>query len=369
MTYICGLIVNPVAGLGGETALAGSDGDQIQQLALSRGAQARAGERAERALRAIAARIPGLHILTAAGAMGEEACKSAGVSHTVILRPGVRTSAEDTRSLATVLLDAGAEIILFAGGDGTARDLCAAVGTRALVLGIPAGVKMHSGVYAVTPEHVGPLLSAVWAGRHDEEVVEVVDIDEVARRQGVLGSRLYGHVRVPAAPNAVQRGKAGSAVATPSTVAGIAREVAGRLLPGVPCLLGPGTTVRDVAACFPVASSLLGVDVVEDGNVVGENLDATGLRRVVGARRFQVLLSPVGGQGIVLGRGNQQIDEALLANLRPEDLLIVALPRKLVAFAGRGLLIDAPTEHLNSRFRGSVSVITGFRERAVLSLR
>ncbi|WP_309064625.1 ATP-NAD kinase family protein [Microbacterium sp.] len=368
MTGVCGLIVNPVAGIGGEAALAGSDGEDVQQQALARGARPRSGARAERALRAVVALTPEVHVLTGGGAMGEEACRRAGIPHTVVHRASEHTTADDTRRLAMILRDAGVEVLLFAGGDGTARDVCEAVGTETLVLGIPSGVKMHSGVYAVTPEHAGPLLSGLLAGTTGETLAEVVDIDEEARRRGVLGARLYGYLRVPEAPEAIQRGKVGS-TADPSSLGGIAREVAERLAPGVPCLLGPGTTVREVAAQLGVQASLLGVDVLEDGRISGENLDAAGLRRAVGARRFQVLLSPIGGQGVLLGRGNQQIDESLLQHLHREDLLVVSSPRKLASFAGRGLLIDAPTAALNERFRGRVRVITGYRQEALLPLR
>ncbi|GAA5147590.1 ATP-NAD kinase family protein [Microbacterium pseudoresistens] len=366
MTSACGLIVNPVAGVGGEVALAGSDGDRVQRLALSKGAVPRASLKAGRAVGAILARSPETVFLTGGGVLGEDVCRREGAGHRVLVPAPQSTSAEDTRRLAQALRDEGAELILFVGGDGTARDVCAVIGEDIPVLGVPAGVKMHSGVFAITPEHAGPLVATVFAGHRAVERAEVVDIDEDARRAGRLSARLYGHVLVPVAPEAVQRGKAGVSPGDPSSVDGIAAEVAGRWEPGVPCLLGPGTTVQRIAERLGLSSSLLGVDVVLDGVLTGSDLDATALHDAVGAGRFQVLVSPVGGQGMVLGRGNQQIDAALLSRLDPADLLIACPPRKLAQFAGRGLLIDAPSDALNRRFRGMRRVIVGHREDALL---
>ncbi|MGO1850808.1 ATP-NAD kinase family protein [Microbacterium sp.] len=366
MTAVCGLIVNPLAGVGGEAALAGSDGVQTQCLALSRGAIPRSASKAQRAVGAILARHPSAVFLTGGGELGEDVCIETRAAHRVIAPSTGMTTADDTRRLARALRDAGADLLLFVGGDGTARDVCAAIRQDLLVLGIPAGVKMHSGVFAITPEHAGALAAAVFGGRQSAELAEVVDIDEPARRAGRLAARLYGHLLVPVAPEAVQRGKIGTSQSDPSSLGGVVAEVVRRLEPGVPCLLGPGTTVQGIAAGLGVSASLLGVDVLVDGAIVGKDLDAPSLRGAVGAQRFQVLVSPVGGQGIVLGRGNQQIDAELLARLDQEDLLIACSARKLAQFAGRGLLVDAPTEELNGRFRGMRRVIVGFREDVLL---
>lgn len=368
MTRRCGLIVNPVAGMGGAAALAGSDGVEVQRLAHTLGGRPRARERTVRALRAITALMPDLQFVTGAGALGADACLEAGVSHRSVYEPPRSTTAEDTRRLARLLHDDGVDLILFSGGDGTARDLYAAVGESAVCLGIPAGVKMHSAVFAVTPEHAAPLVEALLRGRAGTAAREVVDIDEEQRRRGRLGSRLYGYLTIPHLPQAVQRGKAASTEGDGAGLTGAAAEVAERFVPRVPCLLGPGTTVREIAAALGVESSLLGVDVLEDGVLTASDLTAAELRRAVGDRRLQVLVSPIGGQGIVLGRGNQQLDDALLERLDPDDLLIVCSPRKLGSLAGRPLLIDAPSNALNDKFRGLRRVITGYRQEAVVRL-
>lgn len=363
--FRCGLIVNPVAGLGGEVALKGSDGEAIQRLAESNGGVSRASERAGRALASLKG-VPELTVVTGSGVLGADAAEQAGVRHRVIYElAGERSSASDTKRLATLLAGEAVDLILFAGGDGTARDLCEAIDGSLPVLGIPSGVKMHSGVFAVTPEDAGRVIRSAIRGSTDHDIADVVDIDEDARRDGLLQSRLYGQLRVPRA-HGIQSGKRSSVPPGSSAVRGIAAEIASRLQPGVACLFGPGTTVQAIGRILGHELSLLGVDVVRDGVVVGTDLGAAELNRAVGGDRFQVVVSPVGGHGIILGRGNQQLDARLLERLSPDDLIVACTVQKLGELAGGPLLLDAPTVALNRKFAGIRRVVTGFRQEAAV---
>ncbi|HEU4849868.1 MAG TPA: ATP-NAD kinase family protein [Terrimesophilobacter sp.] len=364
--FRCGLIVNPVAGLGGEAALKGSDGEATQRLATQRGGVSRATERAVRALLPFGA-IPDFEVVTGAGLLGADAAERAGVRHRVVYRQAEASStASDTKRLAGMLVDEYVDLIVFAGGDGTARDLCEVLGESQTVLGIPSGVKMHSAVFAVTPEDAGNIVQASMRGAVDRVVADVVDIDEAARRSGRLQSRLYGRMLVPHAARGIQSGKRSSVPPGSTTVAGIAAEVAARLRPGETCLFGPGTTIQAIGRSLGFEFSLLGVDAVRDGVVVGTDLDAAGLNRTVGSGRFQVVVSPVGGQGIVLGRGNQQLDDRLLERLSPDDLIVACTVQKLGELAGGPLLLDAPTVALNRKFAGIRRVVTGYRQEAAV---
>lgn len=366
----CGLIVNPVAGVGGEAGLKGSDGVEVQRLAFARGARSRAASRAVRALTHARSLLGDVVWLTGAGALGEEAATTAGFAPTVVYTPpAARTSAKDTRALAGRLVEAGVDIILFVGGDGTARDVCAAVGTDQLVLGVPSGVKMHSGVFAITPEDAAAVLQLVAAGRAVTTEAEVVDLDEDARRAGRLESTLYGVMRVPSSDRNVQRGKRRTELRGAPAVAGIAAEVADRLDPEGACLFGPGTTIRNVGEALGWELSLLGVDVVQDGRVTGRDLDSDRLNELVSGRRLQIVVSPIGGQGIVLGRGNQQLDRRILERLHPDDLIVVATVEKLGSLVGSPLHLDAPTVDLNRKFAGFTRVVVGYRQEAVVRIR
>lgn len=315
----CGLIVNPVAGLGGEAGLKGSDGSEIQAASIAKGAQPRAPEKAVRALRHARTLIDGeLELITGAGPLGEDVARRAGLVPSIVYRPkGEVTTAGDTQALAAALVDKAPDILLFAGGDGTARDLCEVVGTSILVLGIPAGVKMHSGVFAITPEDLGPILRSVSEGKSSSELVEVVDNDEDARRAGKLRTRLYGEMRIPSAAKGIQRGKRSSVASEAALLQGIAAEISERMLPGRSIVFGPGTTVQAVGAELGLQLSLLGVDVVRDGAVLGLDVDAAQLNALIGEQDFIVVVSPIGGQGIIFGRGNQQIDFSSVGTAGP----------------------------------------------------
>ncbi|MEV8327200.1 NAD(+)/NADH kinase [Kitasatospora sp. NPDC056731] len=374
-------MVNPVAGLGGRVGLKGSDGAEVQQRARTLGARPAATSRAELMLRQFVVLAPQLTLLTAAGPMGADAARAAGLDATVVHRPaGPGTTAADTRAAVRALVAAGARLLLFCGGDGTARDVLDALGSLGPlgpepgppVLGIPAGVKMHSAVFAVHPRAAAEV-AAAWAGGGVRLApAEVVDRDEAALRESRVSARLHGWLTVPVLPARVQQRKTGSSTADSEALGGIAAEVAERVGVGGLLALGPGGTTHAVATALGAADACLtGVDVLR--------LQPGGTARVVirDARADQLLalpaapwiaLSPIGGQGFLLGRGNQQFTPELLRAAGRERLLVLATEAKLAALAGRPLLLDTGDPELDDALSGHVRVITGRHASAVYRL-
>ncbi|MFE5325638.1 ATP-NAD kinase family protein [Embleya sp. NPDC056575] len=350
-----GLIVNPVAGLGGAAGLKGSDGTEVQREALARGATARAGERAAAAVRALLAARPDATVVTVPGAMGEAAARAGGAEpELAAFAPGEPSSAGDTRAAVRAL--AAVDVLLFAGGDGTARDVLDAE-PDVPVLGIPAGVKVYSGCFAVGPAAAG-LAAAEFAGNTTE--AEVVDLDEQAYREGRVSPRLYGTLTVPTARVRLSGRKTGSTTAAPATVEGIAREVVARMRPGVRYILGPGSTTRAVGRALGSEGTLLGVDVIADGVPIGIDVSERALLDLVDGHEVAAVVSVIGGQGFVLGRGNQQISPRVLA--RVDELTVLATREKLAALGGRPLLADTGDPATDARLGGYVRVVTGYRE-------
>jgi predicted polyphosphate/ATP-dependent NAD kinase len=350
------LIVNPLAGVGGRLAFKGSDDRGLVDRALSGGAARPAPERARTALAALPREV---EVLAAGGAMG------ADLAGTAVTEAVAESTAADTRAAAIALADAGVDLLLFAGGDGTAADVLAAVGDRLPVIGIPAGVKMHSAVFGVTPHSAGALAAAYAAGRvRGDAPREVMDVEESDLRAGLISPRLRGFLRVPLAPGLVQGGKARSAPAEAVAQAAVAAQALELLLDGTTALIGPGTTTRAVMAALGLPKSLLGVDVVQGGRLLAADADEETLLGLAG-RDAIIILTPVGGQGFVLGRGNQQISPAVLRAIGLDRLHIVATEAKLAALGGRPLLVDTGDPELDTALGGYRRVVTGYRHETV----
>lgn len=367
-----GLVVNPVAGVGGPAGLAGSDGAEVQRDAFARGASARASGRATAALELLPA---GTAVLTAAGAMGEDAARAAGVEPRIVYVPGSPTSSADTAAAARALAEAGATLVLFAGGDGTARDVAAGLEAFRLAerasasdrdetrtpaaLGIPAGVKMYSPVFAVSPRAAGGLVAAWLGGILPVQQREVLDIDEHAMRRARVEPRLYGVLVVPYRAGRTQARKSPTPTSERDAAIAAARGAVLRFRPGVRYLLGPGGTMADAARLLGLEKSPLGVDVVLDGRLVRRAAGEQELLDEIAKGPAQAVVTVIGGQGFLLGRGNQQLSARVLRALGPDPLLVVAPESKLIELRGSPLLVDTGDPELDAALAGFIRVITG----------
>lgn len=358
-----GVLVNPYAGLGGSVALKGSDGESTRDEALRRGAEPQAPARMSRALKALAG-TPNLKVLTWAGEMGEASCREAGVPCEVIGESAMPSHPADTRRAAEALKAAGAELILFAGGDGTARDLVDALGVAMPVLGVPAGCKMHSAVYAVNPEAAGSLLAELASGELvGLALAEVRDIDEDAFRDGVVRARHYGELRVPAEARYLQQVKCGGREVEDLVVTEVAAWVADSLEEDTYYLMGSGSTVALVMEQLGLENTLLGVDLVYNHDVVGRDLGARELLAQIGDKPARAVMTVIGGQGHLFGRGNQQFSPELIRRLGKENIQILATRTKLQTLEGRPLLVDTGDADLDQSLCGLWPVTTGYEDQ------
>ncbi len=346
-----GVVVNPIAGMGGRVGLKGTDG-KVEE-ARERGAEPRAPERARDALEALRERAPDTEILAYGGEMGAEEGSAAGFDPEVVGEPeDGETTAADTRAAVRAFAERGVDLILFVGGDGTATDVADALDgldADVPVLGVPAGVKVYSSVFAVRPEAAGRVAAAF----EDTETREVNDIDEDAYRGGEVHTRLRGVVEVPVAED-LQSAKQVHAGSTDA----LAEAVADAVEPGVTYVLGPGGTLGDVADALGVDGSPLGVDVYRDGELVVRDGSEDEILAALGDENV-ILVSPIGGQGFVFGRGNHQISPAVIER---SEVRVVASPRKLDE---TGVLrVDTGDEGVDESLRGWTKVRTGrFEER------
>lgn len=363
-----GLIVNPLAGIGGAAALKGSDGVAEQALAL--GAAPRAAERTRQALEALLPLRERLRFLTFPGPMGGDLLAEMGFHFEVIGElAGERTSAEDTRRAVTLLQDAGVALILFAGGDGTARDVAAVAREGQPVLGIPAGVKIHSGVYAVSPRAAGELARRlVEGGLVRLAQGEVRDLDEAALREGRVAARWYAELTVPEEGRFMQHVKQAGVETEELVLADIADWLRDTWEDGVRYVFGPGSTLHGLARELGLETTLLGVDVIENGEVIARDVTEQQLFELVDDYPSWLLVTVIGGQGHVIGRGNQQISPRVLRAIGLERLRVVATKRKLGTLEGRPLLVDSGDPQLDASFPDALRVWAGYKEELLYPL-
>ena len=369
-----GLVVNPIAGMGGSVGLKGTDGADALQRARALGAQPSAQRRAVEALRVIAAGMPDVALLTCAGAMGEDVARECGLAPAIV--GGVRadisayaSDGADTRRACAEMRRLGVSLLLFAGGDGTARDVCAALGGAGepvAALGIPAGVKMHSAVFALTPRRAGETALRFLRGELGVGDAEVMDIDEDAFRAGRVSAALYGYLRVPQDGQAVQAGKSAGGVDERDAARGIGEQVAADMQEGVVYIIGPGTTTRAIADALGIRKTLLGVDAALDGRLVAADANESDLLRLTQSKPAKIVVGVIGGQGYVFGRGNQQISARVIRRVVGQagagNVIVAATRRKLLALGGKPLLVDTGDSALDRELSGYVSVITGVGE-------
>jgi predicted polyphosphate/ATP-dependent NAD kinase len=356
-----GLIVNPIAGMGGRLALKGSDDVALVAAARERGELPVAPARATEALQPLAALQDRVEVLAYAGAMGEEEARNAHVAATVLGSTGPVTSAEDTRAAAAAMVDQNVDLLLFAGGDGTAVDVLGAIGDRVPVLGIPAGVKMHSAVFAVTPRSAGELAASLARdGMRRLRRAEVMDVDETLLRAGSVSARLHGFLNVPDVRRHLQSAKARSLSSDAAAQEEIAHHLIDNVLGERTWLIGPGTTTGVVLALLGLEKTLLGVDVIRAGACAIADADERALLALLAVHAAGIVVTPVGGQGFLFGRGNQQLSARVIEKVVRERIVVVATEAKIARLGGGPLRVDTGDPDLDASLAGYTRIVVGY---------
>jgi len=365
-----GLIINPYAGIGGSVGLKGSDGDEIRAQALALGAEARALARVERCLAILKEFSSNIHIYCFAGDMGATSAKACGFNYTLVGKPQTNpSSALDTIAATKALITESVDIILFAGGDGTARNIADAlqqVGKeQQVVLGVPSGVKMHSGVYAITPEAAGEILLCLLKKQLvNVQACDVRDIDEAAFREGKVKARMYASMYAPLLPQFLQQVKNSGAAQDELVKLDIAHYLIDNLLDDILYIVGPGSTTKVFLEQLGVEGSLLGVDVILNRELIAADVSAQQLRDLIAHHVSDVhlIITAIGGQGHIIGRGNQQLAVDILRAIPRQNIHIIATKEKILSLHNRPLLVDSNDPDFDKSFSGYQSVLVGYDE-------
>lgn len=359
-----GLIINPIAGMGGKVGLKGTDGENTLNKAISLGASKISPEKAKIALQYIKDNVDGLEIITYPGDMGENECTELEITPTIIghIAAG-STTGIDTEMAASDMLKEEVALILFAGGDGTARNIYNSVKDNVPVIGIPTGVKIHSAVFGTNPLNAGKVVVDFFHNRSVEiRGSEVMDIDEEAFRSGKVVAKLYGYMHVPYKQEYVQSLKAGCIYSDNICLEGIADYIIDNMKKEYIYLIGPGTTTRKILQKMNLPNSLLGVDIVKNGELIKNDANEREILEIVECNKFKIIVTLIGGQGYIFGRGNQQIGPNVIKSAGKENIIIVSTPNKLIDLKGNPLLVDTGDEYTDNMLQGFYRVIVGYDE-------
>lgn len=361
-TKTIGFIVNPVAGMGGAVGLKGTDGKAILQQAIALGAKPIATQRAETFLTELATAKTHLKLVVGAGEMGENEVQKLGYSCQAIGEAKTETSSEDTQSVAKGIIEAGVDLLVYCGGDGTTRDIQKVVGMNVPVLGVPTGVKMHSALFAVSPQAAARVtIRYLWGGLPLREA-EVMDIDEEAFRRGHLSAELYGYLLSPFEPHLIQ----GNKMESPMTQnelenqAAIAVYIIEEMQPDTLYIVGPGTTTRTVADLLDQKKTLLGVDLIQNKQITARDINEKQIIEATSGKPAKIIVTPIGGQGFIFGRGNQQISSRVIRQVGLDNIVVIATKSKLDRL--KSLRVDTGDIELDNKFRAhGVKVVSDYK--------
>ena len=364
-----GFIVNPIAGMGGVVGLKGTDGQSILDQARSLGSKPIAPSRAESFLSELCVANKNLRLIVGAAEMGEDEAERCGFTCTVV---GVKknvTGAEDTKQTAEKIMEQNVDLLVFCGGDGTARDVLKAVGTKLPVLGVPTGVKMHSSVFAVTPHAAARVAMRFFWGDLPLREAEVMDVDEVAFRRGHVSAKLFGYVLTPYEPHLIQENKLASPM-TENEVrnqAAIAIYIIEKMMPNIVYVMGPGTTTRTIFDLLDLKKTLLGVDLLFDKKIVCVDANEKQILEYLKEKKSKIIVTPIGGQGFIFGRGNQQISPAVIRKIGLDNIVVIATESKLRSL--KSLRVDTGDSSLDDALRNrSFNVISDYKSEHLMQV-
>ena len=356
-----GFIVNPIAGMGGAVGLKGTDGKEILEKAISLGAKPVAPSRAETFLSELKTIKGDIHLKVGAGLLGEEETRNQSYEHTVFGKQKKETSPKDTIAIAKEIVADGVDLLIFCGGDGTARDVLTAIDGQLPVLGVPTGVKMHSAVFAVDPKAAARIVSRFLRKQLPLWEAEVMDIDEEAFREGRVSSKLHGYLLSPYEPSLIQVAKMASPVTENElrNQAAIALYIIENMIEDYIYIISAGTTTRTIGDLLDEKKTLLGVDLICNKKIIGKDVNEEQILEAIKGKNAKIIVTPIGGQGFIFGRGNQQISSKVIRKVGLDNIIIIASENKMKNL--KTLKVDTGDPKLDADFHRTIKVLTDYK--------
>ncbi len=363
-----GLIINPIAGMGGAVGLKGTDGD-IYKKAIEMGATPVTPIRANELLSNVKNKDK-IMLLVAPGKMGADIVKDLGIQFKIIGKIVEETTEEDTKRIARLMVNEDIDLLIFCGGDGTARDIYDSIGLEKPVVALPAGVKMFSSVFAINPRAAAEIVDKFVDEEIETQEKEVLDIDEDLVRQDVLQAKLYGYLKVPKIIHLLQSGKTGSGFER--TIEENKQEIAQFMIENMDdnilYFLGSGTTIKTITDNLNIPKTLLGIDALYNKELIGKDLNEEDILKLM--KKYPnrlIIVSPIGGQGFIFGRGNKQFTYDILKEIGIKNIKIIATKQKMKDLDC--LRVDTGSLEVDNQFKGFTKVITGYKEELIIEIK
>ncbi|MBY8994275.1 MAG: ATP-NAD kinase family protein [Candidatus Heimdallarchaeota archaeon] len=368
---LVGLIINPIAGVGGRIGLKGSDDAKEiwKKLKIGEGKKV-SQDRAKRFLVTITDLREQICFLTFNGEMGEDVLKELDFEFEIVGKSkGEKPTREDTKQAAKEFLEREVKLIIFIGGDGTACDVFDVAQDKVPLLAVPSGVKMHSACFALNPEIAGMIFKQFHGGELNLKLTEVMDIDEEAFRAGRLSAELRGMVTVPYLRAAFQGGK----MSSPSSFDEkhdqmvIAERVNDDLIRDTLYLLGSGSTCKAVADYLKIEKTLLGIDAIYNRKLIALDLNEKQLLELLEQYpKSKIIVTVIGNQGFVFGRGNQQLSPTVIKKVGIDNIILIATVSKLEKT--EKLRVDTGDLELDKELQGFIRVVTSYHEDILMRI-
>jgi len=369
-----GFIVNPVAGMGGKVGLKGTDG--VVKEAIKRGAKPIAPKKAEETVKAFFKNYSkdNLEWFTCSGSMGYDELKNSGIKNVKIVyeQSNSITTSDDTKNACKKILGQNVDLILFCGGDGTARDILEIVKNNIPILGIPSGVKMHSGAFAINTSAAARMLHEFVNKTLTIGEVEIMDLDEERYRQGEWNIKLFGIAKGIVEPTYVQVGKSTFESVSDNE---IRDELSEHIIDEIEenkdylYFFGSGGTIDYIANKMNIKNTLLGIDAVYKKKIVGSDLNEKAILEILEKYpKAKVILSPIGSQGFILGRGNLQLSPKVIKKIGLDNIIVISTPNKLAHTPI--IRVDTGDKKLDSDFKEKefMMVVIGYRLSRVVKI-
>ncbi|TKJ19621.1 MAG: ATP-NAD kinase [Promethearchaeota archaeon Loki_b32] len=353
--------------MGGSVGLKGTDGD-IYKKAIKMGATQVTPIRANELLLNVKNKEK-IILIVAPGKMGADIVKDLGIDFEIIGEIGTETTKEDTKRIAKQMVEKSIDLIIFCGGDGTARDIFDSIGLEKPVVALPAGVKMFSSVFAINPRAAAEIIDKFIEGTIETQEKEVLDINEDLFRKDILQAKLYGYLKVPKVLNLIQSGKTGSGSGRTieENKQDIAQFMIENMEDNILYLLGPGTTIKTITDNLNLPKTLLGIDAIYDNKIIGRDLNEKAILELLNKyKKTIIIISPVGGQGFIFGRGNKQITPRVLRKVGKNNIKIIATTDKMRELVC--LRVDTGNIEIDKMLIGFGKVITGYKEELIVKI-